>query len=175
VPFALLVVTLIAGGLGLLLLLNTVSAANEVRRHGLAEQDASVAAQLQQLHNEVAASAAPDNLARAAADLGMVPAGHPAFLVLGPDGTVKVMGSPKAVSGAALENIPAKQAKSSPPAGHTPSHTPSNTAKNTATNTAKNTAKNTAGRTGTATSSSTAPASPTTTPTPTVVLPGGNR
>jgi hypothetical protein len=92
-PFAILVTALIVGGLVLLLVLNTFSAANELRRHDLASRDASVAAQVQELENEVADSAAPANLAAAAVALGMVPAGNPAFLVLNKDGSVQVMGS----------------------------------------------------------------------------------
>ena len=51
-----------------------------------------------QLNNDVAASAAPGNLAAAAAALGMVPAGNPAFLVIGADGMVRVLGSPAPAS-----------------------------------------------------------------------------
>ena len=58
-PFAVLVVGLVVGGMALLLALNTASAANELRRHDLAAQDSQIAAQLQVLRNEVAASAAP--------------------------------------------------------------------------------------------------------------------
>lgn len=93
VPFALLITGLVVGGLALLLVLNTFSAANELRRHDLATRDASIAAQLQELQNEVADSAAPANLAAAAVALGMVPAGNPAFLVIGQNGKVRVMGS----------------------------------------------------------------------------------
>jgi len=92
-PFALLVTGLIAGGMALLLGLNTMSAANELHRHDIASRDATIAAQVQQLQIDVAASAAPDNLARAAEALGMVPAEDPAFLVINADGSVHVMGS----------------------------------------------------------------------------------
>ena len=133
-PFAVLVAGLIAGGLALLLLLNTASAANEVRRHDLTARDATVAAQVQQLRNEVAASAAPQNLAQAAAALGMVPAMNPAFLVVARDGTVRVLGSPGRVSGAvvAAPHHPAPRKttakssaeSSSSPASPTPTPTP---------------------------------------------------
>jgi hypothetical protein len=111
VPFALLVTVLIAGGMGLLLLLNTASAANEVQRHDLAAQDDSIAAQVQEMQNEVAASAAPGNLAGAAAALGMVPAANPAFLVIGSDGTVRVMGSPAPASAVQVAQQPRKKKK----------------------------------------------------------------
>jgi type II secretory pathway pseudopilin PulG len=169
VPFAVLVTALIVGGMALLLLLNTASAANEVSRHSIAAQDASVAANLQELQQEVAASAAPANLAAAAAALGMVPAANPAFLVLESNDRVRVMGSPAAISLAPV----------APPSTQHTSHSAKATA--TATKT------KTAGHTGTANgqpaskrTTSSAPKSspkptPTPTPTPTLTLPGGNR
>ena len=174
VPFAVLVVTLIAGGMGLLLLLNTASAANEVRRHDLAAQDAGVAAQVQELENEVAASSAPGNLAQAAADLGMVPAAHPAFLVVGSDGSVRVMGRPAAVSGAVVAQIPGKTKAAKPSA--TKTATATRTAKSTKAATTTKTAsrKSTGAGHPSPTTTKTAP-SPSPTPTPTVILPGGNR
>lgn len=102
VPFALLVGGLAVGGLCALLGLNTASAANELARHDLAVKDAGIAAQVQQLQNDVAASAAPNNLAAAAAALGMVPAGNPAFIEVGADGRVRVLGSAAPASAAPL-------------------------------------------------------------------------
>ena len=180
VPFAVLVVTLIAGGLGLLLLLNTASAANEVRRHALSAQDAGVAAQLQQLQNEVAASAAPANLAAAAAELGMVPAGNPAFLVVGSNGTVKVMGHPARVSDTPLDTIPGtKHPKPKPTPKPTPSKSTS-ASRSASKPTGKATSASTGRATGKPTGRSSSPppthrATPTATPTPTLVLPGGDR
>jgi hypothetical protein len=177
VPFALLVVTLIGGGLGLLLLLNTASAANEVRRHDLAAKDASVAAQLQELQNEVAASAAPGNLAQAAAELGMVPAGNPAFLVVGADGSVKIVGSPKAVSGAA-DGIPAKPKPKTSTSAKTSSARTSSariSTPKTSPNTSSRTSTGAGHGRSTGRNSSPASPTPTPTPTPTLILPGGNR
>lgn len=111
VPFAVLVVSLVVGGMALLLVLNTASAANELDRHGFAAQDAGVAAQVQQLQNEVAASAAPANLARAAQGLGMVPAANPAFLIIAPDGSVVVRGSAAPAAPDPVQVPPAKPAK----------------------------------------------------------------
>jgi hypothetical protein len=120
VPFALLVTGLILGGLVLLLVLNTFSAANELRRHDLATRDASVAAQVVELQNEVANSAAPANVAAAAIALGMVPAGNPAFLVIGTDGSVQVMGSAAAATPAIVDlpHPPAAPKSSDQPAKH---------------------------------------------------------
>ena len=123
VPFALLVTVLIVGGMGLLLLLNTASAANEVQRHDLTARDAMVAAQVQELQNEVAASAAPGNLARAAAELGMVPGANPAFLVVGADGTVRVLGRPAPASDVHVVQQPKKKKKKPATATKTASRT----------------------------------------------------
>jgi hypothetical protein len=99
VPFAILVLALLVGALAALLALNTASAANELRRHDLAVKDTGLAAQSEQLQNQVAASAAPGNLASAAAQLGMVPAGNPAFLQIDADGKITLLGSPAAATG----------------------------------------------------------------------------
>lgn len=160
-PFALLIIGLIVGGLALLLVLNTVSAANEVRRRGLAIKDESVAAEVQQLQNEVAASAAPARLAAAAAGLGMVPANHPAFIVLGSAGSARIMGKPGAVHAAPLAQ-PSHKKKPKPTKSASTSASP-----HPATSTGRTSA--TPGVPG-ATSSKTP--TPTPTPTPTVTLPG---
>ncbi len=97
-PFALLVTGLVVGGLALLLALNTASAANELQRRGLLDKDSNVAARVQGLQVRVAASKAPGALAAAAAAMGMVPAGNPAFVVIGQDGAAKVMGRPETVT-----------------------------------------------------------------------------
>ena len=82
-PFVLLISGLLAGGLCVLLVLNTASAANELRRHDVTTANAGLAEDVEQLRSKVAASAAPDALAAAAAKLGMVPNGTPAFLLFG--------------------------------------------------------------------------------------------
>lgn len=182
VPFALLVTGLIVGGLALLLLLNTASAANEVRRHELAGKDASVAARVQELQNAVAASAAPGNLAAAAAQLGMVPAGNPAFLVIGTNGAVSLLGHPAPASGAPIAAQIPHKAKKKKKATKTASKTASKATKSassTAHRSSTSASKSSSTARGTKTSSSSTPshppASPTSTPTPTITLPGGTR
>lgn len=153
VPFALLVVGLIIGGMCALLALNTASAANELARHNLAGKDSDVAARLEQARNEVAASAAPGSLGSAAAALGMVPAGAPAFLQIGPDGRITLLGSPAPATSIAPPPVPKV----------TPKATPSTTkAKKPSTRKAKKAATS-------------LPKRPTATPTPTTTLPGGTR
>ncbi|MDQ6850073.1 MAG: hypothetical protein M3070_08905 [Actinomycetota bacterium] len=173
-PFALLVLGLSVGGMAALLALNTASAANELTRHGLASRDESVAAQVAELENAVAASAAPANLANAAGQLGMVPAGNPAFLVVGADGTVRVLGSPAAATGYPTYVAPHPSTKPKPKPKPKPT---TSTAKTKRTNRVHPSSTS-------ARSSRTSPRSPrrhvrpSTTrpaPTPTTTLPGGTR
>ena len=81
-PFVVLVCGLLAGGLCVLVVLNTASAAAELRRHDVAVANAALAEDLEQLRSQLAASEAPGALAAAAAKLGMVPNGIPAFLTI---------------------------------------------------------------------------------------------
>jgi hypothetical protein len=193
-PFAALVVGLIGGGMCTLLALNTASAANEVARHDIAAKDQSIAAQLVQLENQVQASAAPQNLAAAAAALGMVPAGNPGFLEIGKDGTVRVLGSPAAASVVPLDLPPhARPTPKSPAKSSTAAKTADKTkstdkttssektksthkTKATDKSTSKQkTARKTTPKAGPTSSGRPTPAKPTPTPTPTMTLPGGTR
>ncbi|HXV94877.1 MAG TPA: hypothetical protein VD813_16350, partial [Pseudonocardia sp.] len=58
---------------------------------------AGLAAQSERLHREVAEMQSATALAQRAAELGMVPSGNPARLVVGEDGTVTVVGEPSPV------------------------------------------------------------------------------
>jgi hypothetical protein len=94
--FVLLVMALLATGLVVTLWLSTAAAADSYRL-----QDARVAAralseQSEQLRREVTAMDAAPALAQRAAALGMVPVQDSARLVVAPDGTVTVAGTPKA-------------------------------------------------------------------------------
>ncbi|MEP6598886.1 MAG: hypothetical protein ABJB98_05490 [Actinomycetota bacterium] len=94
-PFALLVSALLAAGLSALLALNTASAAAELRRHDLAATNADLSGDEQQLNADLAARRAPAALARAAAQLGMVPITNPGYLTLRPNGSVAILGNPQ--------------------------------------------------------------------------------
>lgn len=173
-PFALLVVGMLVGGMCALLGLNTAAAANELARHNLASKDSSVSAQLEQVRNEVAASSAPGSLASAAAALGMVPAGAPAFLTIGPGGKVTLRGSPAPVTSVAVAPPAVKPPKATPTKTRAvnPTTKPTTTATTTPTTAAKPT---TAARPTTTAAPQTAKATPTATPTPHTTLPGGPR
>jgi hypothetical protein len=191
VPFAVLVTGLVIGAMALLLALNTFSAANELQRHDLALRDEAVAAQVEQLQNEVAASAAPANLASAAAALGMVPAGNPAFLV-DVAGKVIVRGKPSPVpypvvplptSSAPTTTHPATSTATSTPtspakAKTTPEATSKTTKQGTSTTSSDTTTRHYPAKHDSRTASTPSPTpapTPTPTPTPTVTLPGGPR
>ena len=94
-PFVLLVAGLLIGGMCSLLALNTAAAAEELRRTALSQSNTDLSDDVQQLQAELAARQARAALAIAAAKLGMVPAGNPAFLSIQPDGSVKVLGEPQ--------------------------------------------------------------------------------
>jgi hypothetical protein len=134
-PFVLLLVGLVVGGLCTLLALNTASAAEQVRRHGLAVRNADVTAALVELRAAVAASAAPGALANAAARLGMVPNANPAFLSQAPNGRVVVLGSASPASAVptpaptrppAPAAVPAPVHGASPTAARRPAAAPAN-------------------------------------------------
>jgi hypothetical protein len=176
VPFALLVAGLIGGGMVLLLMLNTASAANELQRHGLADRDAAIAAQVQELRNEVAASAAPANLAAAAVQLGMVPAGSPAFLVIGANGVIKLLGSPGAATEAPVAlPTPAHPTKKTKTATSTKTKSAGKTKSAKSTGHTSTSASKSSSKSASKSSSKSAKRTPTSTPTPTLTLPGGTR
>ena len=174
-PFVMLLLGLVVGGLCALLALNTGSAANELQRRDLAASDQSVAAQVVQLKNEVAASAAPGNLAAAAARLGMVPAGNPAFVVIGADGQAHVLGSPAPVTGIAVapppttSAAPHTSAARTTPAGH--ARTSTDAAQRKQKKQKPRRSEHADGRAGSTRSATPTPP----TPTPNHTLPGGPR
>jgi hypothetical protein len=93
-PFVLLVLGLLIGGLCALLALNTAAAASELRRHSLVSTNSDLTDQIAGLQAQIAAAQAPGALASAATSLGMVPDPNAGFLVIAPDGSVKVLGDP---------------------------------------------------------------------------------
>lgn len=184
-PAAVVVTALIGTGTGLMLVLNTASAANEVSRHDLAAKDGAVSAQVQEARDEVAAKAAPAALALAAVELGMVPAGNPAFLIVSGNGTVHIRGKAEAALPApvALPTVAATHVRHQP--AHRAAHRSSTAHPGTARSTAhgRTTAAAAAHPTTThhashgasSTKPSPTPTRPHPTPTPVVTIPGGPR
>ncbi len=86
-PFVAVVVSLLAAGLLGLLVLNTALAQDAFRLHTLKQESRALEDREEALRRAVEALQSPQELARRAAGLGMVPAGPPAFLRLS-DGAV---------------------------------------------------------------------------------------
>ncbi|GAA0277265.1 septum formation initiator family protein [Streptomyces polychromogenes] len=89
-PFVLLVVALLAGGLISLLLLNSALNQGSFQLSRLKKETTALTDEQQALQRDVDAYSAPDALQRRARELGLVPGGSPVFL--GPDG--KTAGTP---------------------------------------------------------------------------------
>jgi hypothetical protein len=87
-------VTLLAGGLISLLLLNAAVNRDSFELNKLQKETTQYTDEQQQLQQEVDGYGAPGSLDRRARGLGMVPGGNPAFL--NPDGTVRGVPSPAA-------------------------------------------------------------------------------
>jgi len=95
-PFAVLMLAVLCGGLVGLLLLNSATAADSFAQHRLQEETAALTVREQELGRQVAAMEAPGALAAQARRLGLVPIGTPGYLVVGPDGSSRVVGTPTA-------------------------------------------------------------------------------
>jgi len=128
-PFVLLVLALLGGGLVLLLLLNAALAADSFRQRELQRQIGALNLQEQELQRTVADLQAPGALAEQARKLGMVPSGEPGFLVLMPDGTFRIVGTPTAAT-VPPKPTPAKPTTKPParPTGTRPGTRPGTTA-----------------------------------------------
>ncbi|MFD6970318.1 hypothetical protein [Streptomyces sp. NPDC059949] len=119
-PFVLLVVALLAGGLISLLLLNSALNEGSFQLSKLRKETTVLTDEEQALQRDVDAYSAPDALQRRAQQLGLVPGGSPVFL--GPDG--KVTGSaapaeppppPSPTPAAPAASAPASASATAPP------------------------------------------------------------
>ncbi|WP_323184847.1 hypothetical protein [Streptomyces virginiae] len=106
-PFVLLVVALLGGGLISLLLLNSALNEGSFQLSKLRKETTALTDEEQALQRDVDAYSAPDALQRRAHELGLVPGGSPVFI--GQDG--KTAGSP-----AVAEAPPTPTAPAAPPA-----------------------------------------------------------
>ncbi|MYT27834.1 hypothetical protein [Streptomyces sp. MspMP-M5] len=131
-PFVLLVVVLLGSGLITLLLLNSALNQGSFELSRLERKTGELTDEQQELQQEVNGYSAPDELARRAHKLGMVPGGNPAFLM--PDGTVRgapgpvsSSGTPSAASAAPLPLgpvLPRPAPQETPPASVVPPPAP---------------------------------------------------
>jgi len=119
-PFVVLVVTLLAGGLISLLLLNSAVNQDSFELNKLQKETNGYTDEQQQLQQEVDGLSAPGALEQRAQQLGMVPGGAPAFLT--PTG--KVQGSPTPATAPPAPPSPTATPTSAQPTGQGPSGTP---------------------------------------------------
>jgi len=98
-PFVLLVVALLVGTTLGLLILNTAIAVDSLDASRLRAENAQRAQEVERLEQQVVAGSTPAEIARAAVAAGLVPAGPAAYLVLDPDGTTVLRGTPVPAEG----------------------------------------------------------------------------
>jgi hypothetical protein len=120
-PFVVLVVTLLAGGLISLLLLNSAVNQDSFELNKLQKETTGYTDEQQQLQQDVDGYSAPGSLADRARRLGMVPGGDPAFLT--PSGGIHGSPSPATEPPAPPSPAPSGTAQGSTPSGPAPGGT----------------------------------------------------
>ena len=93
-PFVLLIVAMLVGTTLSLLVLNTAIAVDSLKATTLRQENAKRAQEVQQLQQQVVDGSTPERLAGAGASAGLVPAGTAGYLVVQPDGTSTLRGTP---------------------------------------------------------------------------------
>jgi hypothetical protein len=99
-PFAVLVVAILAVGLALTLWLSTTAAEDSYGLSAAREQNAAGAARLDALKKSYELANSAPELAKKAAEQGMIPSKDVARMVIGPDNRIRVVGDPTPASGA---------------------------------------------------------------------------
>lgn len=119
--FVVLIISMLLVGVATTLWLSTQAIADSYKLDDAKKGVAALSEQAEQLRRDVTSMDSASELARRAQELGMVPSGDPAYLVVGPDGKVRMVGDPKQ----AEKPKPPKPATSStptstsnPPANH---------------------------------------------------------
>ena len=102
-PFVLLLVALLVGTTLGLLILNTAIAVDSLKATQLQMENAERAQEVQRLEQRVVSGGSPAQIASAAVAAGLVPAGPAAYLVIAPDGTVTLRGTPQPAPDPAAE------------------------------------------------------------------------
>ncbi|GAA4830661.1 hypothetical protein GCM10023201_18050 [Actinomycetospora corticicola] len=120
-PFVLLIMVLLTSGLVATLWLSTAAAADSYRLDDARQATRDRSEEVERLHRDVAAMQAAPALAASAERIGMVPAGIPAVILVHPDGTSQVVGTPQKARAAAPPPAPpavANPAPAAPPAAN---------------------------------------------------------
>jgi hypothetical protein len=105
--FVLMMMGLLAVGVATTLWLSTQAIADSYRLEQLRGFNAREAEQAAQLQSDVTKQESASSLAQRAQELGMVPGGDPARIVVAPDGKTSLVGQPKKAQGAAPAPDPA--------------------------------------------------------------------
>jgi hypothetical protein len=92
--FVVLVMALLVGGVVATLWFSTQATADAYRLEQAKKATSALSAQVAQLQQQVYEQDSAPALGNRARQLGMVPAGDPAHLVVGPDGSVALVGTP---------------------------------------------------------------------------------
>jgi hypothetical protein len=95
--FVILVMVLLVGGVVATLWFSTQATADAYRLEQAKNTTGQLSVRVGQLQQQVAQQDSPQSLAQRAQQLGMIPAGDVAHLVVGPDGRVTVIGTPSKV------------------------------------------------------------------------------
>jgi hypothetical protein len=113
-PFVLLIMVLLTTGLVATLWLSTAAAADSYRLDSARQATRDRSEEVERLHRDVAAMQSAPALAAAAQRIGMVPAGVPAVILVHPDGSSQVVGTPSKARAAAPPPAPAAPAAPAP-------------------------------------------------------------
>ncbi|RJQ83826.1 hypothetical protein D5S17_00015 [Pseudonocardiaceae bacterium YIM PH 21723] len=117
-PFVLMVMGLLGAGLIASLWLSTLATADAPKLEAEQKKSKQLSEQVELLQRDVAAAGTPGALAKRAQELGMQPAPEPAHLLVNPDGSVTVVGKPKAAP------LPAPPVPQAPPSSTIPAPPP---------------------------------------------------
>lgn len=93
--FVVLVISMLLVGVATTLWLSTQAIADSYKLDDAKKGVAALSEQAEQLRRDVTSMDSASALAKRAQELGMVPSGDPAYLVVGPDGKVRMVGDPK--------------------------------------------------------------------------------
>jgi hypothetical protein len=114
-PFVLLVMALLGVALVSTLWLSTAATADSYHLQSARTLARNLAERSEGLSREVATLETAPELARRARELGMVPAGNPALLIVHPDGTVVLIGQSRRATAPALTPAPPAAVPAPPP------------------------------------------------------------
>jgi hypothetical protein len=121
-PFVLLVVGLLVGTTIGVLVLNTAIAVDSLKATSLRTANAQRSQEVERLQQQVVQAGTPGELAARAGQDGLVPAATPGYLVIRPDGTSVLQGTPSAAPtppppGSGAHPVPATPSPAAPAAG----------------------------------------------------------